>query len=48
MQTEEDFFFQFYYPDEISKENEGNAEVRYFARFANLKPYNKQLNNLVC
>ena len=34
----EDFFFEFCYPDEIVKENEGNAEVRYFARFAYLKP----------
>ena len=42
-----DFFSEFYYPDEILMENEGNVEVQ-FARFAFLKSYNTQLNNLVC
>ena len=48
----EDFFSEFWYPDEIVTENEGNVEVFsisfYFARFAYLKPYNKELNNFVC
>ena len=46
----EDFFSEFYYPDEIVMENEGNVQGSsfYFSRFAYLNPYNKQLNNLVC
>ena len=48
MSSEEDFFSEFYYPNEIVTENEGNVEVLYFGRFAYLKPYNKQLNTLVC
>ena len=32
----EDFFSEFYYPDKIVTENEGNGEVLYFARFADL------------
>ena len=47
MPSEEDFFSEFYYPDKILTENEGKVKVLYFIRFAYLKPYNKQLNNLV-
>ena len=50
MRSEKDFFYEFNYPDKIDAENEGNVEVLalYFANFAYLKPYNKQLNNLLC
>ena len=49
MRSKNKFFSEFYYPDEIVTETEGNvAGSLYFARFACLKPYNKQLNNLVC
>ena len=38
MSFEEDFFSEFYYPDEIVMENEGNVEVSlYFSCFAYLK-----------
>ena len=40
--------FFFFYPDEIVTEYVGNVEVLSISRFAYLKPYNKQLNNLVC
>ena len=36
----EEFFFEFYYIDEIVTENEGNVEVISVTRFAYLKPYN--------
>ena len=32
MRSEEDFFSQFYYPDEIVTENEGNVEVLSISR----------------
>ena len=46
----EDFFAEFYYPDEIVTKNDGNVEVLSISRalLKYLKPYNKQLNNLVC
>ena len=44
----EDFFSEFDYPDKIVTENAGSVEVLSISRFACLKPYNKQLNNLVC
>ena len=49
MRSEEDLFSEFDSPDKIVRENEGNVEISLsFARFACLKLYNKQLNNLVC
>ena len=44
----EDFFSEFYYPDEIVTESNVEASSPYFVCFAYQKPYNKQLNNLVC
>ena len=45
----EDFFSEFYHPDEFVTEHGGNVEVLYtVTRFAYLRPYNKQLKNLVC
>ena len=49
MHFEEDSFSEFYYPNEILTENEGNVEVLSIScPLPYLKPYNKQLNNLVC
>ena len=32
MRSEKDFFSEFYYPDEIVKENGGNVEILYILR----------------
>ena len=50
MRSKEDFFSEFYYPDEMVTENEGTVEVLYILRALHnyLKPYNKQLKTLVC
>ena len=48
MRSEEDFFSEFYLPEEIVTENGGNVEVLSIARFAYLKPCNKELKILVC
>ena len=44
----EDFFYEFYYPDEIVTGNQSNVEVLSISRCTCLKPHNKQLNNLAC
>ena len=44
MDSEEDFCSESYYPDEsVTKLYELTESSLYFARFAYLKPYNKQL-----
>ena len=50
MRSKEDFFSEFYYPDEMVTENEGTVEVLSILRALHnyLKPYNKQLKPLVC
>ena len=44
----EDFFSEFYYPNEIVTENEGNLEVLSILCALPIWSHNKQLNSLVC
>ena len=48
MSSEEDFFTEFYHPEEIATEMKAMQKFSLFRAFAYLKPYNKKLNNLVC
>ena len=45
MSSEEDFFSEFYYPDEIVTENEGNVEVLSISR--TLPIWSHIINNLI-
>ena len=49
MRSEKHFFSEFYYPDEIVTENEGNVEVHSISRALPIWSHIiKKLNNLVC
>ena len=49
MSSKEDFFSEFYCPEEILMENEGNVEVLSISHALSIwSQITEQLNNLVC